>query len=44
MIVAGNSNSQYKKIEEKRHSNYITYEYFQTNDIAWYSDKENWKN
>ena len=43
MIVAGNSNSQYKKIEEKSHSNYITYEYFQTNNIAWYSDKENWK-
>lgn len=43
MIVAGNSNSQYKKIEEKSHSNYITYEYFQTNDTAWYSDKENWK-
>jgi len=43
MIIAGNSNSQYKKIEEKSHSNYIKYEYFQTTDVDWYHDKDSWK-
>lgn len=42
MIIAGNSNSMYKKEYEHSHSCYITYEYFQTNDIEWYEDKNEW--
>ena len=42
-IIAGRSDSAYLKKEEKSHSCFITYEYFQTNDIKWYSDYKEWK-
>ena len=40
MIIAGNSNSAYKKEIEKSHSKCITYEYYQTSDTSWYEEKE----
>ena len=43
MIIAGKSKSEYKKYTEKSHSSYITYEYFQTEDVNWYHDKKSWK-
>ena len=42
-IIAGRSDSAYLKQEEKNHSSFITYEYFQTSDIKWYSDYKEWK-
>lgn len=42
-IIAGNTKSDYLKINEKSHSSIITYEYFQTNDVSWYFDKNNWE-
>lgn len=42
-IIAGNSKSDYLKQAEKSHSSIITYEYFQTNDVDWYYDKDSWK-
>lgn len=41
-IIAGNLNSSYMKEVEKSHSSLILYEYFQTSDVNWYFDKENW--
>ena len=41
-IIAGNTKSAYLKINEKSHSSIITYEYFQTNDVSWYFDKDKW--
>ena len=41
-IEAGNTQSSYLKEVEKSHSSLITYEYFQTSDINWYFDKDNW--
>lgn len=42
-IIAGKSNSAYYNYNEKSHSTFIKYEYFQTTDIEWYFDKESWK-
>ena len=42
-IIAGRSDSAYLKQEEKSHSCFITYEYFQTSDIKWYSEYKEWK-
>lgn len=42
-IIAGNTHSAYLKQKEKSHSSIITYEYFQTNDVDWYFDKDKWK-
>jgi len=42
-IIAGNTKSTYLKHVEKSHSSFITYEYFQTNDINWFHDKDSWK-
>ena len=42
-IKAGRSGSAYLKQEEKSHSCFITYEYFQTSDIKWYSEYKEWK-
>lgn len=41
-IIAGNTKSAYLKINEKSHSSIITYEYFQTNDVNWYFDRDKW--
>ena len=42
-IIAGKPNTAYKKTHEYKNGSVITYEYFQTTDINWYQDKENWK-
>lgn len=42
-IMAGKSNSAYYSHIEKSHSSIIKYEYFQTTDVDWYFDKNNWK-
>lgn len=42
-IIAGKTNTGYLKKTEKSHSCFITYEYFQTNDIKWYSEYKEWK-
>ncbi len=42
-IKAGRSDSAYLKEAEKSHSCFITYEYFQTSDIKWYSEYKEWK-
>ncbi len=42
-IIAGKSDSAYLKEEEKSHSCFITYEYFQTSDIKWYHEYKDWK-
>lgn len=42
-IIAGRLNSAYLKQEEKSHSCFITYEYFQTSDVKWYHDYKEWK-
>ena len=42
-IIAGRSDSAYLKEIEKSHSCYITYEYFQTTDVKWYSEHKEWK-
>lgn len=42
-IIAGRSDSAYLRQEEKSHSSFITYEYFQTSDIKWYSEYKDWK-
>lgn len=44
MIIAGNPNSSYYLEYEKSHSSFIKYEYFQTEDIKWYSKLSDWKN
>lgn len=38
----GTGNAYFKNIE-KSHASIITYEYFQTEDISWYSDLKSWK-
>lgn len=43
-IIAGNTQSEYLIENEKSHSAFIKYEYFQTSDINWYSNLSNWKN
>lgn len=42
-IIAGNSNSVYYMENEKSHSAFIKYEYFQTSDINWYSKLSDWE-
>lgn len=42
-IIAGNSNSVYFTESEKSHSAFIKYEYFQTSDINWYSNLQDWE-
>ena len=42
-IIAGRLNSAYLKQEEKSHSSFITYEYFQTSDVKWYHEYKTWK-
>lgn len=42
-IIAGKINTGYLKQEEKSHACFITYEYFQTNDIKWYHEYKEWK-
>ena len=42
-IRAGRSRSAYLKYNEKSHSTFITYEYYQTEDIKWYADIEKWE-
>jgi len=42
-IIAGKINTGYLKQKEKSHSCFITYEYFQTNDIKWYHEYKEWK-
>lgn len=42
-IIAGNSQSFYHTESEKSHSSIIKYEYFQTSDINWFADLNNWK-
>ena len=42
-IIAGNSKSVYYTENEKSHSSYIIYEYFQTSDIDWYSNINDWE-
>ena len=42
-IRAGNSNSVYYMENEKSHSAFIKYEYFQTSDINWYSKLSDWE-
>lgn len=42
-IKAGNSKSEYLEYYEKRGSNNIHYEYYQTSDVKWYFDREKWK-
>lgn len=42
-IKAGNTKSSYLVKNEKSHSSFIKYEYFQTSDIKWYSNIKDWK-
>ena len=42
-IIAGSSNSVYYTENEKSHSSFIKYEYFQTSDINWYSKLSDWE-
>jgi len=42
-IIASNTQSEYKTYTEKSHSSLITYECFQTSDINWYHNLNNWK-
>ncbi len=42
-IIAGNSKSAYLKQYEKSHSNFIVYEYYQTSDINWLENKNEWQ-
>ena len=42
-IKAGKNNSGYLTYSEKRGSNTIIYEYYQTTDVKWYFDKDKWK-
>lgn len=43
-IIAGNTQSCYYTENEKSHSAFIKYEYFQTSDINWYPKLSDWKN
>ena len=42
-IIAGNLQSAYYAENEKSHSAYIKYEYFQTSDINWYPKLSDWE-
>ncbi len=43
IIRACGPHNTYLKTLEKSHSSIITYEYFQTEDISWYSNLKDWK-
>jgi len=43
IIKAGNPKSAYLNYYEKRGQNTIHYEYYQTEDVKWYFDKDKWK-
>ncbi len=43
IIAACGTKNAYLKTFEKSHSSIITYEYFQTEDISWYSNLKEWK-
>ena len=42
-IIAGKSRTAYKKENEYKNGCSITYEYFQTEDVNWYYEKDAWK-
>ena len=42
-IIAGKPNTAYRKSYEYKKKKTITYEYFQTTDIKWYQNKDEWK-
>ena len=42
-IIAGKPNSAYKKTVEYKNGSCIVYEYFQTTDVKWYANKDDWK-
>ena len=42
-IIAGKLNTGYKTYNEYKNGCAIKYEYFQTTEISWYEDKEEWK-
>lgn len=42
-IIAGNLQSAYLKYVEKSHGSYIQYECFQTSDIKWYENLDDWE-
>lgn len=42
-IIAGKLNTGYKKCTEYKNGSLITYEYFQTSEVSWYEDKQEWK-
>lgn len=42
-IKSGRLNASYLHQNEKTHSCYIEYEYFQTSDVSWYFKKGDWK-
>lgn len=42
-IIAGKPNTAYRKSYEYKNGTTITYEYFQTTDIKWYQNKDEWK-
>ena len=43
-IIAGKPNTAYKKILEYKNGCSIVYEYFQTTDVKWYTNIDEWKN
>lgn len=43
IIKACGPHNTYLKAFEKSHSSIVTYEYFQTEDISWYSNLKDWK-
>lgn len=43
LIIKSGYEGAYKKEIEKSHSQIITYEYYQTEKINWYTDIESWK-
>jgi predicted transposase YbfD/YdcC len=42
-IIAGKPNAAYKKILEYKNGCSIVYEYFQTTDVKWYTNIDDWK-
>lgn len=42
-IIAGKNNTGYLKEKEYKNGMTITYEYFQTEDVQWFEDKNDWK-
>lgn len=43
LIISEKPNTKYKKEFEYKNGASITYEYFQTSNIKWYDDYENWE-